>query len=102
MSIPLEQIALIGFILGPVLRTFYDFFLKYASDPIVFDPRYLGTMVASILASVISGIVYAPTVLQSLPEGSDLFVFVWAISSSFALNHVVNGPATIVIKRNDE
>ena len=66
-------------------------------ESIEFDKRYLYSMLVSIGISVIAGIVFAPTVLQSLPEGSELFIFLWATSTSFAINHVVNGPTTIMI-----
>lgn len=88
-----ETIAIIGFLCGPVARTFYDFFWTIRDDPdLVFDRRYLITMVASIAISIIVGLVSLPSLYQNMPTGSQGYVFASSLALGFMLNHIVNRP----------
>jgi len=88
-----ETIAIIGFLCGPVGRTLYDFFWAIRDDPdLVFDRRYLITMVASIAISIIVGLVSLPSLYQNMPTGSDVYVFASSLALGFMLNHVINRP----------
>jgi len=88
-----ETIAIIGFLCGPVARTFYDFFWTIRDDPdLVFDRRYLITMVASIALSIIVGLISLPSLYQDMPTGSQSYVFASSLAMGFMLNHVINRP----------
>ena len=87
-----ETIAIIGFLCGPVFRTFYDFLWTIRDDPDVFDRRYLMTMIASIAISIIVGLVSFPSLYQNMPTGSQGYVFASSLALGFMLNHVINRP----------
>lgn len=72
-------------------------------DPdIEFNTRYLVTMLVSAVTGIIVAFMYLPGFLQSLPEGSALFIFVSAATQSFTLNHLINRPLESRFKREAE
>lgn len=93
LSLSTEQVAILGFLLGPIARTFYDFCWAVHDDPdLIFDKRYLITLAASMGIALVVGVFYLPTFYGSLPEGSDAYVFTASLAQGFVLNHVINRP----------
>lgn len=89
----IEMVAVIGFLLGPIARTLYDFLWAIQGDPdLAFDKRYLVTMIASIGISIIVGLISLPTLYQNMPAGSQAYVFASSLSMGFMLNHIINRP----------
>lgn len=100
-----EQIAILGFMLGPIGRTFYDYFWAIKDEPgLAFDKNYFITMIASIIISLIAGIFYLFSFMQTIaqnlpPDSSAWFIFSWSFSQGFVLNHLINKPMSSHLKR---
>jgi hypothetical protein len=86
--------ALIGYILGAIGRTVFDFLLKkLQNDDMTFDPKFYATMIISIILTMI---VSAFTFPISQVFGSDpASVLIAAGSQGFAINHIVNSLVTL-------
>ena len=96
-----EVIAVVGFLLGPVFRTLYDYFWKAKLDPdIVFDKKYWVSMILSIFIGVIAASIQTALFLTNLPQGSELAIFFSSLSEGFMISHLVNGPVDY-LRRKD-
>lgn len=92
-----EIICLIGFILGPIGRTLYDYGWALMENPdIVFDKRYWITMVGAMVIALFAGLVEAPVFLLALPpeiaEWGRPLLFLFGFAQGFMISHVLNRP----------
>ena len=91
-------IGFMGYIAGAVFRTLYDFLWKMLEDPdVVFDKKYIVTMLISIILSLISSIIAFPSI--QIPSDGVLYVFLNTAVFGFALNHVVNKAVSYLSKK---
>jgi hypothetical protein len=103
LEISNEIVAIIGFLLGPLGRTFYDFLWKLLEDPdIPFDRRYLITLLASLGIAFFAGLVQCPGFISQLPEGSQAFIFLASFAQGFMISHVINRPLDYKRHREEE
>lgn len=95
MELSNTVIALLGFLLGPVARTLYDYLFKVLDDPdIVFDRAYWITMTASMIIGVLFALSSAAAIIATIPEADQWFIFLACFSQGFMLSHLINKPVT--------
>lgn len=90
-------IAFIGYILGALFRTFYDFLFKLLKDPSTsWDQKYTVTLLISIILTFISAAVTFPLgmVLPSEP----VVILLTTIPMGFTVNHAINKAAAFLTK----
>jgi hypothetical protein len=94
-------LALIGYVLGAVGRTVYDYLLKKLQDDnLSFDPKFYATMIISILLTMMTAVFTFPV---SQVFGSEpILVLLAASSQGFAVNHITNGLVSLVTNKNSE
>lgn len=98
-----ETVAVIGFLLGPIGRTLYDFFWKIVEDPdCPFSKVYWVSMAASLGISLFVGLVELPLYIASIPEGSYWFIFATSFAQGFMLNHLINKPIAHSLKERKD
>jgi len=86
MEIPIEFIALIGVIVGVLLKTAIPYFRKVAEDPlVVFNWGYFGTM---CISGLIAAIALYPNFI--IPEGEPMIVFITAVFFAAGINGILN------------
>jgi len=95
-----ETVAIIGFLLGPVARTVYDYLWKAKEEPdIIFDRRYWISMTISIVIGVIAAMAEAALFLNNMPVGSELVIFFSSFCEGFTISHLVNRPVDYLRKK---
>lgn len=93
LSLSNETIAIIGFLLGPIGHTLYDYMFKLLEDPdLVFDITYWITMIASIVIGFFGALVQCAAIISQIPNGSQWFIFLACFAQGFMLSHVINKP----------
>lgn len=92
MALSNETLTIIGFLLGPIGRTLYDYLWALRDNPEDFDRRYIVTMILSIAISIIVGIFFLPGILSNLPEGTWAYILASSFAQGFMLNHIINKP----------
>lgn len=86
-------VGFIGYVVGGVFRTTYDFLFKMLEDPdLALDRRYVVTMLISIILSFMSAAVTFSGIV--LPPGSEGVVFVATLAQGFMVNHIINKSVT--------
>ena len=86
MEIPIELIALIGVIVGVILKTAIPYFRKVMDDPsVVFNWGYFGTM---CMSGFIAAVVLYPNFI--IPEGEPIIVFIAAVFFAAGINGILN------------
>lgn len=87
MEIPLEFVALIGVIVGVLLKTILPYVKKAYEDPdIEFNLGYLGTM---IMSGIVSGaLLFSGYIVPA--EGEILTIFIAAVFFGAGVNGVFN------------
>lgn len=91
-------VAFLGFVLGAIGRTAYDWLFKALGDPAFkFDSKYVASMLISIILSFITASVTFSTV--TLPIGSEYFVLFAMVSEGYLINDVVNKPISYLSKK---
>jgi len=84
-------IAFLGYLLGCVFRTTYDFlFKKLESDDITFSAKYITTMIISVILSIMTATVTFSAITWT--GGDPALVFFSALTLGFTVNHIVNKP----------
>lgn len=92
------MVALIGYILGAVFRTTYDYLWKIMGDPdLIFDKKFLATMIVAILITAISAVAFFPTV--TIPTDTIAWTLLSCISIGFMANHLINKGVSYIAKR---
>lgn len=95
MELSNTVIALLGFLLGPIARTLYDYLFKVLDDPdIVFDKAYWITMIASMIIGFLFALSSAAAIIANIPEADRWFIFLACFSQGFMLSHLINKPVT--------
>ena len=88
-------VALIGYILGAVLRTTYDYLWKIMEKPeLIFDKKFIATMIVSIVITVISAVVVFPTITTYVYYKTLSWTLISCIGIGFMANHLVNKPVS--------
>lgn len=92
-----ETIAIIGFLLGPIGRTLYDYMFKLLENPdLVFDKAYWITMIASMVIGFFTALVQCVIIIAQIPSGSQWFIFLSCFAQGFMLSHLINKPIDYV------
>ena len=98
----MDQLALsfAGFIMGALGYTFYSFIWKLMENPeLVFDKRYLLTMLLSILLTIItSPMLFLTVQIPTTPEGT-LYLLLTSFGLGFTANALTNRPVTFLTKK---
>ena len=95
MEIDIILLALIGYILGGVGRTVFDYLLKVVkNDDFEFDAKYAASMIISIILTLITATFTFP-VTQSFGI-EPLPILLSSGAQGFAINHIVNGVIGVV------
>ena len=91
-------VAFLGYVLGCVFRTTYDFlWKKLEADDVTFDSKYLTTMIISVILSIMTAMV---TFSEYTWPGGDLAsLFFQALTTGFVLNHLVNKPVSYIASK---
>lgn len=86
-------VAFLGYALGCVFRTSYDFlFKKLEADDVTFDAKYVTTCIISVILSIMTAMV---TFSQyAWPAGDQASLFFQALTIGFTLNHLINKPVS--------
>lgn len=82
-------LVFMGYVLGALFRTCYDFLFKLLEDPeIKWDQKYTVTLLISIILTLMSAMVTFSTVQfpADQPGGTLLF----SVTMGFSVNHIVN------------
>ena len=84
-------LAFVGYLVGALFRTLYDFLWKAMDHPeIVFDRKYLASMLISIILSLISSVVTFTTI--QVPVDGATYILLATVAIGFTMNHLVNKP----------
>jgi len=82
-------IAFLGYMLGCVGRTFYDYLWKILEKPdLTFDTKYIVSMIISIILSFLMAMVTFTSL--TMPVDGAITAFFLAFTSGFTINHLVN------------
>lgn len=82
-------VTLLGYVAGCLGRTLYDFLFKALEDPnIVFDTKFITTMLLSMILSFILAMATFSTVGEL--SGSPIMLFATSLTTGFTVNHVIN------------
>ena len=88
-------VALIGYILGGVLRTTYDYLWKIMEVPeLIFDKKFVATMIIAIVITIISALVVFPTITVYIHYDTLSWTLVSCIGIGFMANHLINKPVS--------
>lgn len=90
-------IAFVGYVVGGIGRTVYDFLWKLLDDPkAVWDQKYTITFLISTIISFISAVALFSTVQipPDLAVSSQFSIFIITFTQGFTINHLVNKPIT--------
>lgn len=91
-------IAFLGYIVGSVFRTVYDYLWKTMDDPeFTWDHKYTVTMLISIILSIISAMVTFTAV--QVPVNGTTYIFMACVAQGFMVNHLVNKPVDYLSKK---
>jgi hypothetical protein len=91
-------LAFIGYILGALGRTFYDFLFKLLEDKTIkWDQTYTVTMLISIILTFISAAVTFPLGIV-LPD-NPIVILLTTAPMGFTVNHLVNKPAAYLAEQ---
>jgi H+/Cl- antiporter ClcA len=91
-------VAFLGYILGAIGRTAYDWLWKALAEPdFKFDSKYIASMLISIILSFITASVTFSTV--TLPAGSEFYVLLASVSQGYLMTDVVNKPISYLSKK---
>jgi hypothetical protein len=91
-------IAFLGYVLGALFRTLYDFLFKLLEAPETkFDQKYTVTMLISIILTLMSSVVTFSTL--QLPVGMPYQILLLSITMGFAVNHLVNKPVAYLAEK---
>jgi hypothetical protein len=91
------MLALIGYVVGAVVMSLYDYLFKTLEDPnFSWDHKYTVTMLLSILGAFITAILTFPNI--QIPESAEGFVFASTVALGFTVNHLINKPVTYISK----
>ncbi len=103
----ISTVVLVGFLVGAVLRTVVAYLQKYIETPdLKFDGRYLATMVVSMIASSMFGIlafgnVQVAQALQLL--STDLvYLALFATAIGYTSNDLTNRGFSITVKHKQK
>jgi amino acid transporter len=89
--------AFIGYALGAVGRTSYDYLFKILDEPsLAFDREYVVTMLVSIILSILTATITFSAV--PIPDTSWPLVMFFMATEGFMLNHLINKPVTYLSK----
>jgi hypothetical protein len=85
------------YLVGAGCRTLYDFFFKILQDnSLMFDRKYLITMLLSTILAIMSATVTFQGVV--IPEGSESTVLTFGFAVGFTANHIINKPIGYLTK----
>ena len=88
-------VALIGYVLGAVLRTTYDYLWKIMEVPeLIFDKKFLATMIVAIAITIIGAVVVFPTITHYVYYDTKSWTLISCIGIGFMANHLVNKPVS--------
>ena len=91
-------VAFLGYILGCVFRTTYDYlWKKLEADDVTFDPKYWTTMIISVILSIMTAMVTFSE--YAWPGVDQASLFFQALTTGFTLNHIVNKPISYLAKK---
>lgn len=94
-------IGLLGYVLGGVFRTLYDFLWKIVEEPDTsFDKKYIATLIISVIITLISSIVTFPTI--QMPQDGAVTILLFTVLAGFAANHLINKPISYLTKKKSE
>ena len=91
-------LALLGYFIGALLMTIYDYLWKAVNNPdLVFDRKY----VASMLISTILSLMFAVATFTTLqvPVDGVGYVMISTIAMGFMANHLINKPVHYFSKK---
>jgi hypothetical protein len=91
-------IAFIGYIIGALFRTLYDFLWKTLDNPdFKWDQKYTITMLISIILTFMSATVTFSTI--QWPADQPAGILLTCVTMGFAINHLVNKPVDYLAKK---
>jgi amino acid transporter len=96
-------IAFIGYIVGAIALTVYNYIWKILEEPNTpWDQKYTMTMLMSIILSIISAMFFFSNVQVPVGLASDFSIFIITFAEGFAVNHVINKPISYLAKRGEQ
>ncbi len=91
-------VAFLGYILGAIGRTAYDWLWKALAEPnFQFDSKYIASMLISIILSFITASVTFS--MLTIPEGSWGYVLFASVTQGYFMNDLVNKPISYLAKQ---
>jgi len=92
-------LALIGYVVGGLLRTAYDYLWHILDDPTAtWDQKYTVTFLIATILSFISALVTFSSIEIPTQLGTT-GILILTISQGFMVNHLVNKPVTYLAER---
>lgn len=87
-----EWIVILASITGSAAATLYPYWEKLRVDPeLLFEKKFLGTAIVSIVASVALGVSIFPSLFANIPPGlSQAGIFAIVATSAFGINRGSN------------
>ena len=93
-------VAFIGYILGALSRTAYDFLWKLLEDSdIKWDQKYTVTFLLSVIVSFVSAVATFTTISIPLDVASQYTIIMLCFGQGFAINHLINKPVAYAMSR---
>ena len=91
-------LAFLGYLIGALFRTLYHYLWKAVDNPeMVFDQKYLATMLISVILSIMSAAVTFTTI--SIPVDGAAYILLAAIPLGYMANDIVNKPVDHMSKK---
>jgi len=95
-------LALIGYVVGGILRTAYDYLWHILENPTAaWDQKYTVTFLISINISFISGLVTFNTITIPTDLPGTVGILLFTLGQGFMVNHLVNKPVTYLAERKE-
>ena len=91
-------IAFLGYVVGALFRTLYDFLWKTVDNPdFKWTHKYTVTMLVSVILSVMSATVTFTTI--QVPVNGSPYILLSSITLGFTVNHLMNKPIDYLSKK---
>ena len=91
-------LAFLGYLIGGLFRTLYDFLWKAIDNPdLVFNQKYLATMLISVILSILSATVTFTTI--TIPVDGTSYIMLTCVTIGFTMNHLINKPIDYLSKK---
>ena len=91
-------LALLGYFIGALFMTLYDYLWKALNNPdLVFDRKYVASMLISTILSLMFAVVTFTTL--QVPVDSAGYIMLSTIAMGFMVNHLINKPVHYLSKK---